>query len=114
MTDRTYDSKYADLTHTVTRGLIRDLTDIFEPFLKSVFPGFRNIAFLEIFPGSVGTIFESSFTSLSDVNESRIAEAFKQANGTSQLRFEFFGIIEVSPKQNNSNPTITSSPTGLY
>ena len=113
MTDRKYSSQYADLTDTTTRGLMRDLTDIFEPFLKRVFPGFMNIAFLEIFPGSVGAIFDTSFTSLSDVNETRIAEAFKQANGTSQLRFEFFGIIEVGPKQNSSSTTV-SFPTGLY
>ncbi|XP_068672808.1 uncharacterized protein [Montipora foliosa] len=109
MVDRIFVSAYEDLTAAVTGGLIKDLTDIFGPFFKDTFLEFRSITFLEFFSGSVGAIFDVAFAATSKANETSIIQALKRANGTSQLRFEFFGLIEVGPKR--STVTTTTSPT---
>ena len=110
MVDRIFVSAYVDLTAPVTGGLIQDLTDIFGPFFKDTFLEFRSITFLEFFSGSVGAIFDVAFAGTSKANETSIIQALKRANGTSQLRFEFFGLIEVGPKR--STVTTTTSPMG--
>lgn len=109
MVDRNYTSAYADLTNFITRGLISDLTEIFTQFFRITFAGFVSITFKEFFPGSVGTIFDATFAATSEVNETSIFQALARANGTTQLRFETLGMINVDKRLSTGSPT--TAPT---
>ena len=110
MVDRNYTSAYMDLTNFITRGLIRDLTDIFAPFFRNTFAGFVSITFREFFSGSLGTLFDATFTATSEVSEISIMQELARANGTSQLRFEVFGTITIGNGLSTGSPT--TAPTG--
>lgn len=114
MLDREYYSHYEDLTNFVTRGLIEDLTNIFEPFFKRNFPGFLEITFRAFSQGGrLGVTFDLSNKGASVVNESIIMQALQRGNGTRELRYEFLDFITVTEKQ---SPVVAqvSTLTGLY
>ncbi|XP_068717498.1 uncharacterized protein [Montipora capricornis] len=116
LTDRNYYADYEDLTKPITRGLIEDLTDILEPFFKRHFMGFETIVFRDFFQGSVGAIFDITFAATSEVNETDIIQVLTRANGSSQLRFEFIGTINVMDSLSTTvveDAPMTASPTGL-
>lgn len=100
MLDREYYSHYEDLTNFVTRGLIEDLTNIFEPFFKRNFPGFLEITFRAFSQaGRLGVTFDLSKKGASAVNESIIMQELQRGNGTRELRYEFLDFITVTEKQ---------------
>lgn len=100
MLDREYYSHYEDLTNFVTRGLIEDLTNIFEPFFKRNFPGFLEITFRAFSQeGRLGVTFDLSKKGAPAVNESIIMQALQRGNGTRELRYEFLDFITVTEKQ---------------
>lgn len=114
MKDRDYNSDYVDLTKPNTRGIIKDLTDIFEPFFKGESPDFRSITFRAFFSGSLGTNFDITFGPTSTVSKNSITQALQRGNGTSALRFELLGtVITVSDGPFIDSTAIPSTtPTG--
>ncbi|XP_068717499.1 delta-like protein A isoform X2 [Montipora capricornis] len=66
--------------------------------------------------GSVGAIFDITFAATSEVNETDIIQVLTRANGSSQLRFEFIGTINVMDSLSTTvveDAPMTASPTGL-
>ena len=99
MLDREHYSHYEDLTNFVTRGLIEDLTNIFEPFFKRNLPGFLEITFRAFSQaGRLGVTFDISNKGASAVNESIIMQTLQKGNGTRELRYEYLDFITVTEK----------------
>lgn len=110
--NRQYISDFADLTKPNTRALILELTNIFQPFFRKMFPDFLAINFLGFSSGSLVTNFDVTFEATSNVSSSNILQALTTANNSRDLQFLIFEEITVMSVGNMNTPSET--PTGLF